>query len=147
MEGCHHVNCYIIICRKGAMHRTEIEKPFLVAKAAKGFNTNLVHFLLLYHVISSNVHVCSYGYDFPRVRTCTLNGFAWTKSRVRKIIIYEGLNVRWKKSDQKLYREHKLTDLTSLPPSKRVFLYSAKRANLNAYMWRNSIQPLSQCQK
>ena len=31
--------------------------PFL---AAKGFNTNLVHFIPSYHVIISNVHVCSF---------------------------------------------------------------------------------------
>ena len=37
-----------IICRKGAVHRTNKERPFFVAK---GFNTNLVHFLLQYHVI------------------------------------------------------------------------------------------------
>ena len=36
---------------------TEIEMPFL---AAKGFNTNLVQFLLPYHVIISNMHVCSF---------------------------------------------------------------------------------------
>ena len=40
---------------KGVVHRTEIERLFL---AAKGFNTNLVYFLSLYHVIISNVHVC-----------------------------------------------------------------------------------------
>ena len=39
------------------MHKTEIERPFL---AALGFNTNLVHFLLPYHVIISIVHVCSF---------------------------------------------------------------------------------------
>ena len=34
---------------------TEIERLLL---ATKSFNTNLVHFLLLYHVIISNVRVC-----------------------------------------------------------------------------------------
>ena len=36
---------------------TEIERPLL---SAKGFNTNLVNFLLPYHVIISIVHVCSF---------------------------------------------------------------------------------------
>ena len=39
------------------MHWTDIERPFL---AAKGFNTNLVQFLPLYHVIVSIMHVCSF---------------------------------------------------------------------------------------
>ena len=39
--------------------------------AAKGCNTNLVHFLPPYHVFISNVHVCSF--------TCT------------DVLIYEGL--------------------------------------------------------
>ena len=38
------------------MHRTEIEKSF---PAAKGFNTNLVQFLLPYHVIIVEVLPCS----------------------------------------------------------------------------------------
>ena len=41
----------------GAIHGTEIERPFL---AAKGFNTNLVQFLPKHHVIISNVDVCSF---------------------------------------------------------------------------------------
>ena len=56
MEGSHHVNSNSIIYRKRAIHKTEIEMPFL---AVKGFNTNLVQFLPLYHVIISNMHVCS----------------------------------------------------------------------------------------
>ena len=32
-------------------------------------------------------------------------------------------NVRWKKFDKKLQREHKVADLASLPPFKQVFLY------------------------
>ena len=39
------------------MHKTEIERPFL---AANSFNTTLVHFLPPYHVIISNLHVCSF---------------------------------------------------------------------------------------
>ena len=46
-----------IIYGKEAVHRTEIEKPFL---ATKGFNANLEHFLPLHHVIIGNVHVCSF---------------------------------------------------------------------------------------
>ena len=42
---------------KGAVHRSEIERPCL---AAMGFNTNLVHFLPLQHVILINVHSCSF---------------------------------------------------------------------------------------
>ena len=57
MKGSHHVNWNSIICRKGSIHRTEIERPFL---AGRGSNTNLVQFLLPYHVIISNVHVCSF---------------------------------------------------------------------------------------
>ena len=34
-----------------------MERPFL---GAKGFNTNLVHFLWLYHVFSNNLHLCSF---------------------------------------------------------------------------------------
>ena len=64
MEGSDYENLNSIICRKGAIHTTEIERPLL---AANGFNTNLVHFLPPHH------------------------SFACTKSRVRKIIIYEGL--------------------------------------------------------
>ena len=41
---------------------TKIERPFL---AANGFNTNLVHFLPLYHVIISNMD------DLPHAWTCT----------------------------------------------------------------------------
>ena len=41
---------------------TEIERLFL---AARGFNTNLVQFLWLYHVIISNVHIYSF--------TCTIS--------------------------------------------------------------------------
>ena len=40
---------------KGAIHRTEIEKPLL---AAKGFNANLVKFLPPYDVIISFLYVC-----------------------------------------------------------------------------------------
>ena len=50
MDGNHNVNWNSIIYRKRAIQRTEIERLFL---AAKGFNTNLVQFLLLYHVIIS----------------------------------------------------------------------------------------------
>ena len=45
------------------MHRTEIERLCL---AAKGFNTDLVQFILLYHVIS-NVHVCSFTRTIPHM--------------------------------------------------------------------------------
>ena len=60
MEDSHHANCNSIIYRRGAIRRTEIEKPLL---AAEGFNAKLVQYLPQYHVIS-NVHV----YFF----TCTI---------------------------------------------------------------------------
>ena len=60
---------------------TKIERPFL---AANGFNTNLVHFLPLYHVIISNMHVCSF--------TCTISHVHWlaTKTVLRaQDLVYE----------------------------------------------------------
>ena len=55
---------------------------------AQAFYSNLAHFLSPYHVIISNVHVCSYtGTISQRARTCTENGFACTKCRVQKIIL------------------------------------------------------------
>ena len=35
-------------------------------------------------------------------------------------------NVRWKKFDKKLHREHEVTDLGFLLPFKQVFLYQAE---------------------
>ena len=65
MKGSLHVNWdAIIICKKGAIHRTEIERPFL---AAKSFNANLVQFLTPYHVIISNVHVSSFACTISHV--------------------------------------------------------------------------------
>ena len=57
MEGSRRVNGNSIIYRKGAIQSTGIERPFL---AAKGFNTNLAHFLPPYRVIISNAHVRSF---------------------------------------------------------------------------------------
>ena len=54
MEWSHHVNWNSIIYRKGAIHRTEKERPII---AAKGFNNNLVHSLPPYHVIISSLPV------------------------------------------------------------------------------------------
>ena len=62
MEGSHHVNGSSIIYRKEAIHRSGLGRLFL---ADKSFNTNLVQFLLLYHVVISNVLVCSF--------TCTIS--------------------------------------------------------------------------
>ena len=64
MEGSHHVNWNSIIYRKGTIHRTEIERPLL---AGKSFNTNLVQFLLPFHVIISNVHVYSFTHTISHV--------------------------------------------------------------------------------
>ena len=63
----HHVNWNSIIYRKGEAHSTEKEWLLL---AAKGFNTNLVQFLLRYHVIISNVHVCSFKCTISHVQGC-----------------------------------------------------------------------------
>ena len=49
---------------KGALHRAEIEKQVL---ATKGFDTNIANFLLLYHVIISNMHVCFFTGMLSRV--------------------------------------------------------------------------------
>ena len=46
---------------------TEIERPFL---AAKDFNTNLIRFLPLYHVIISNMHVCSFTCMLSHTHIC-----------------------------------------------------------------------------
>ena len=56
MESSHHVNWNSIIYRKGALHRTEIDKPFL---NAKGFDINLAQyqFLLSNHFIIYYVRV------------------------------------------------------------------------------------------
>ena len=99
MEVSHHVNLNSIIYRKGAIHRTKAERCFL---AAKGFNTNLLQFLPPYHV--TNVYVYSFCvHNFPRARMCTRNGFAFSKSRIRKIIIYEGLIYQLQRQIWKLY--------------------------------------------
>ena len=53
--------------RKGAVSRTEIGRLFL---AAKGFNANLVQFLLAYHVVISNVHVSSFMCTISQMHRC-----------------------------------------------------------------------------
>ena len=65
-----HVSWNSLICRKEAIHRTEIERPFL---AAKGCNTNSVQFLPPYYVIISQVQVCSFSLTIPHVHeiSCT----------------------------------------------------------------------------
>ena len=68
MEGSCHVNWSSIIYWKGAIHRTEIEKLFLTAK---GFNTNIVQFLMSYHVIISNLHVCFFTCTISHMHRCT----------------------------------------------------------------------------
>ena len=56
MEGDRHVNRNSIIYRKGAIQRTEIERPFL---AVNGFSANLVQFLNLYHRMMSLLVTCT----------------------------------------------------------------------------------------
>ena len=66
-----------------AVHRTEMERDFL---ANKGFNTNLVHFLPPYHVIISNMHVCSYMGTISHIHQRAV-----FRARKLTIIIYEGM--------------------------------------------------------
>ena len=47
--------------RKGAINRTELVKPLLVAK---GFNTNLIQLLLPHHVIISTVGLMTKPIEF-----------------------------------------------------------------------------------
>ena len=54
----HHGNYNSIIYRKVAIDRAEIESPLL---AAKGFNANLVQFLMSFLVIISNTHICFFN--------------------------------------------------------------------------------------
>ena len=65
------------------MHRTEIERPFL---AGKGFDASLVQFLLLDHIVISNVHVCSFTSTISLVHGRAPK----TVLHERKILIYEG---------------------------------------------------------
>ena len=53
--------------RKGALHRTEIERLLL---AAKGVSTNLVHFLPPYHVIISNMYIYSFTGTISHIYGC-----------------------------------------------------------------------------
>ena len=70
MEGSHHGNQNIVMYSKGAVHRTEIGRPFL---AAKGFNNYLRHFLLAYDVTISNIHIYSLQARFPTCMNVHLN--------------------------------------------------------------------------
>ena len=47
--------------------------------------------------------------------------------------------VRYKMFQKKQEREHKVTDLASLPPCQQVLMYHAQRANVVSYIWKNSI--------
>ena len=79
------------IYRKGAIQRTETERPFL---AGKVFNNNLVQFPKLlspYHVIVSNVDIYSLYALFPKCTDVHLKRFCVHEISARKIIIYEGL--------------------------------------------------------
>ena len=90
MESSHHVNKNSTFYRKAAVHRTEIERLFL---AGNCFITNLVHYYLLRRIMLLSV-TCTSSLTRPRFPTYTnvhLNGIARTISRVRKIIIDEGL--------------------------------------------------------
>ena len=51
-------------------------------------------------------------------------------------------NACWNRFDQKLQREHKLTDLDFLPTYMQVRLHYAKQTKVMAYIWRNLIQLL-----
>ena len=83
MEGSNHENWNSIIYRKEAVHRTGIERPFL---AVKGFNTNLAQFLPPYHVVISNVRLCSF--------TCTISHVCGRASKTvlrARNLVYEKL--------------------------------------------------------
>jgi hypothetical protein len=45
---------------------------------------------------------------------------------------------RWRIFKKNQDKEHKVTDLASLPPCKQDLQYHAKRVNVVAYLWRNS---------
>ena len=62
MKGSHHLNLNSIAYRKGVIHRTKKERPFLTAKS---FNTAIVQFPPPYHIINNNLHICSF--------TCTIS--------------------------------------------------------------------------
>ena len=66
--------------RKRVIHRTKIERPFL---AGKGFNTNLVHFLLPYYVIILLV-TCMYAFF-----TCTIS-ISHVYGRAAKTVLRPG---------------------------------------------------------
>ena len=123
IEGSHHVNWNSIICRKRAVHTTEIERPFW---AANGFNINLVQFLPLYHINISCACLLFYVHHFPRAGMCTLSRFVCTKSHVRKIINYEGLTRR-----NNFYSKAS-TCTTSYPPLFGLVSEFTKRLNLRS---------------
>ena len=56
-----------IIYRKGAIHRPEIERPFL---AAKSFDAKVEQFLPLYHVLISNAQVPFFTCTFSHMHGC-----------------------------------------------------------------------------
>ena len=89
------MNWKSIIYRKRAIHRTEIERPLL---AVKGFNTNLLHVLLMCHVIISNVHVCSFTGTISHVHGCEHKTVlrAWNLE-YEKLWFMKGCKV-WKKN-------------------------------------------------
>ena len=56
---------------------TKRERPFL---AARGFNINLVQFLLLYHVIISNVQFCSFMCTDEHQKWFSVHEISYTKN-------------------------------------------------------------------
>ena len=66
-------------------------RKFIVLKS---FNINLVQFILWYHVIFSDVNICSFICIISHVHRCapkTVLHTQNTKSLAQKVIIYEGL--------------------------------------------------------
>ena len=92
-----HVNWNSIIYRKGAVHATKIDLSIL---AAKRFNPNLVHFLLLnhYYYMSLLLVTCMLSTLqawFPMCMDVQQKRFCVHEICVQKIIIYEGLRPRY----------------------------------------------------
>ena len=48
-------------------------------------------------------------------------------------------NVHFMMFKRKQAREHKVVDLSTLPPCKEVLSYHTRRANLVSYLWKNSL--------
>ena len=66
-----------MVQKRNNVQGTKREGPFL---AAKGFNINLVQFLLLYHVIISNVQFCSFTCTDKHQKWFSVHEISYTKN-------------------------------------------------------------------